>query len=143
MTQPLARITILVVEDEVIIGMMVCSEIERAGGIPIGPVTSVAGALKALGSQAVNAVILDAKLIDGSGAELAACLEKRKIPFVVISGYEAANLPRALRDAPFVAKPISVPVLVEAIGSLTTISERQQSPRPMATSLAMPDRTAD
>jgi two-component SAPR family response regulator len=115
MTQPLDGISVLIVEDEIIIGMMLCNEIGRAGGTSIGPVTSVAGALKEIESQIVDAVILDAKLVDGSGADLAACLEERRIPYVVISGYEEANLPRGLRGAPFVAKPISMPLLMEVI----------------------------
>jgi DNA-binding NtrC family response regulator len=111
----LGGMSVLIVEDEVIIGMMLCNEIARAGGTPIGPVTSIADALKEIESQIVNAVILDAKLIDGSGADLAGRLEERRIPYVVISGYDKANLPMGLQGAPFVAKPISLPLLMAAI----------------------------
>jgi len=54
--------SILVVEDEVIIGMMMCRELERAGALPIGPLTSVADAVKEIDSRIVDLVILDAKL---------------------------------------------------------------------------------
>jgi DNA-binding NtrC family response regulator len=110
--------TILIVEDEVFIGMMLFNEIERAGGTPIGPVISVARASKEIESRIVHAVILSAKLIDGSGAALAAQLERQRIRYVVVSGYEHENLPTALRDAPFVAKPISLPLLMAAIEGL-------------------------
>jgi hypothetical protein len=43
---------------------MLCKEIARAGGTSIGPVTSVADALKKIEFQIVDAVILDAKLVD-------------------------------------------------------------------------------
>ena len=118
MIQSLGGISVLIVENEMIVGMMLCDEIARAGGTSIGPVTSVAGALKEVESQIVHAVILDAKLVDGSGEDLAVCLEERRIPYVVVSGYEKANLPRRLRGAPFVAEPISLPLLMEAIGGL-------------------------
>jgi len=114
MTQSLDGLSVLIVEDEFIIGMMLCDEIARAGGTSIGAVTSVAGALKEIESQTVDAVILDAKLVDGSGADLVACLEERRIPYVVISGYDEAGLPTGLKGAPFNAKPISVPLLMEA-----------------------------
>jgi DNA-binding NtrC family response regulator len=125
MTQPLDGVSVLIVEDEIIIGMMLVNEIERAGGISIGPVTSVAEALKELASRIVDVVILDAKLVDGSGAGLAACLDDRRIPYVVVSGYDKANLPKALEKAPFVAKPISLPFLMEAIESLATVGARR------------------
>ena len=115
MIPSLGGMSVLVVEDEVIIGMMLCKEIARAGGTSIGPVTSVADALKEIEFRIVDAVILDAKLVDGSGADLAGCLEQRRIPYVVISGYDKANLPMGLRGAPFVAKPISLPLLMDAI----------------------------
>jgi len=123
MTRPLGGKTILIVEDEIIIGMMLANEIACAGGTSIGPATSVAHALKEIETRSVDVVVLDAKLVDGSGAELAACLEQRRIPFVVVSGYDKANLPAALRAAPFVAKPVSLPLLIEAIGCLAAASE--------------------
>lgn len=115
MTQSLDGLSILVVEDEIIIGLMLCKEISSAGGNPIGPVNSVMHALKEIELQIVDLVVLDAKLVDGSGADLAGHLSERGIPYVVTSGYERATLPQVLRDAPFVAKPISIPVLIDAI----------------------------
>jgi len=118
MTQSLGGKSILIVEDEFIIGMMLCKEIARAGGNSIGPVTSIASGLKEIEAQIVDAAILDAKLVDGSGAVLADRLEQRRIPFVVISGYDEADLPTELRGAPFVAKPVSLPLLLKVIESL-------------------------
>lgn len=143
MTRSLDGISVLIVEDEVIIGMMLRDEIARSGGTSIGPVASVAGALKEIESQIVDVVILDAKLVDGSGADLAAGLEQRRIPYVVISGYDEVNLPSGLRGAPFVAKPISLRLLMEALESLAAASERPLSPRLMAGPLALPHRSPD
>jgi DNA-binding NtrC family response regulator len=118
MTPWLGGKSVLIVEDEFLIGLMLIKEITRVGGTPLGPVTSVADALKEIECQPVDAVILDAKLVDGSAADLAACLDARGIPYVVVSGYDKENLPNGLRRAPFVAKPILVPVLIEAIEGL-------------------------
>src|SRR5689334_4031571 len=71
LARPLHGRSILIVEDEMIIGLMLANEIAGAGGTPLGPVTSVAAAAQVIESQAVDAVILDAKLIDGTGADLA------------------------------------------------------------------------
>jgi CheY-like chemotaxis protein len=116
---PASGKSILIVEDEFIIGMMLCQELERAGAIPTGPLTSVADAVKEIEARIVDLVILDAKLAGGSGAELVACLRDRRIPYVVVSGYEKANLPAGLRGVPFVSKPVSMPLLMEAIEALT------------------------
>ena len=118
MSQSLNGKSVLIVEDEFIIGLMFIQEIARAGGTSIGPATSVAGALKEIESRIVHAAILDAKLIDGSSAELVGCLEERRIPYVVVSGYDKASLPKGLRNAPFIGKPVSVPLLMEAIRGL-------------------------
>ena len=131
MNRPLDGMSVLIVDDEVIIGMMLCSEIARAGGTPIGAVTSVADALKEIESRAVDAVVLDAKLVDGWGADLAVYLDERRIPYVVVSGYDNANLPKGLRKAPFVAKPISLPILIEAIGSLRRPKSAARSSKPV------------
>jgi hypothetical protein len=60
MTQPLGGLSVLIVEDEVIIGMMLFNEINRAGGTPLGPARSVAGAMEEIESRNVETVILDA-----------------------------------------------------------------------------------
>jgi len=118
MTSWLSGKTVLIVEDEFLIGLMLTKEIAGAGGTSIGPVTAVADALREIECRIIDLVILDAKLVDGSGADLAVCLEERRIPYMVVSGYDEVNLPSGLRRAPFIAKPISVPVLLEAIEAL-------------------------
>jgi CheY-like chemotaxis protein len=118
MTRWLGGKSVLIVEDEFLIGLMLTKEITGAGGTSLGPVTSAADALKEIESRPIDAVILDAKLVDGSAADLAACLDARRIPYVVVSGYDRENLPSGLRQAPFIAKPILVPVLMEAIEGL-------------------------
>jgi CheY-like chemotaxis protein len=121
--------SVLVVEDEVIIGMMLCQELGRAGAVAFGPLTSVADALKALEAKAVDLVILDAKLAGGSGADLVASLKARRIPYVVVSGYEKTGLPQELKGAPFVAKPVSMPLLLEAIGTMTFAPAPRRAPQ--------------
>jgi DNA-binding response OmpR family regulator len=118
MTPWLSGKSVLIVEDEFLIGLMLIKEIAGAGGISIGPVTSVADALKEIETRAVDAVILDAKLVDGAATDLATCLDERRVPYVVVSGYDKEDLPNGLRRAPFIAKPISVQVLLEAIEGL-------------------------
>jgi DNA-binding NtrC family response regulator len=127
---PVRGKSILIVEDEFIIGMMLCQELARAGAIPFGPLSSVADAVKKIDGQVVDLVILDAKLAGGSGADLVASLKARGIPYVVVSGYEKASLPAGLRGVPFVAKPVSMPLLMEAIEAVTAARGPALRPAP-------------
>jgi CheY-like chemotaxis protein len=131
---PVRGKSILVVEDEFIIGMMLCQELARAGAVPFGPINSVADAVKKIEAQAVDLVILDAKLAGGSGADLVACLRERRIPYVVVSGYEKTSLPVGLRGVPFVSKPVSLPVLMEAIEAATAAPTARPGPQTPLTS---------
>jgi DNA-binding NtrC family response regulator len=135
MNRPLDGMSVLIVDDEIIIGMMLFNEIARAGGTSIGPVTSVANALMEIESRTVDVVILDAKLVDGWGADLAVHLDERRIPYVVVSGYDNANLPKELRKAPFIGKPISLPLLMEAIESLRALEPDARSSKQASRSL--------
>jgi DNA-binding NtrC family response regulator len=134
MTRPLDGISVLIIEDEFLIGMMLVSEIERAGATSVGPVTSVADALKKIESGVADVAIVDSKLADGSAADLADALEHQGMPYVVVSGYEEANLPKGLKDAPFVQKPISLPLLIETIQRIT---RRPAMPRSSGPGLAL------
>jgi DNA-binding NtrC family response regulator len=102
-------------------------------------VNSVADALKEIECRTVDVAILDVKLVDGRCTELTAHLKERGIPYVVVSGYETASLPGDLRGVPFVAKPISLPLLMEALEFVRTAPERRQSAGAVNGALAMPN----
>ena len=127
MTQPLHGLSILIVEDEAIIAMMLVNEIERAGGTAIGPATSVAEALREIASTVIDVALVDSKLADGSATDLVAAFARRGIPYIVVSGYEEANLPALLKGGPFVAKPISLPQLFEAIDAVRRAALRSSA----------------
>ena len=131
MTRPLDGMSVLIIEDEVIIGMMLLKEIERAGATSVRSVTSVADALKEIESGIADVAIVDSKLADGSAADLVAALELRSMRYVVVSGYEKANLPKGLKSAPFVPKPVSVPLLIETIQRVTRSSAVRLSTGPV------------
>ena len=119
MTRPLEGMSVLIIEDEFLIGMMLQNEIERVGAASVRLVTSVADALKEIESGNVDVAIVDSKLADGSAAGLAAALEHRGMRYVVVSGYEKANLPKELQGAPFISKPVLMPLLIETIQGVT------------------------
>jgi CheY-like chemotaxis protein len=54
----------------------------------------------------IDGALLDVRLGERSCLEVADLLERRHIPFIVVTGYNREHIPRALRAAPFVGKPV-------------------------------------
>ena len=103
---------ILVVEDEVMVGLNVISTLEEANAIPVGPCCSIDEALKAIEIEQLDAALLDANLRGMSVEEIAAALTRRGIPFAFVTGYGRNSLPVAFQSAPIVAKPFTTEVLL-------------------------------
>src|ERR687885_680969 len=83
---------VLLVEDQVLIGIDLRDEFEARGFRVVGPVPRLADALAAVEATPVEAAVLDVRLMDGSGFEVARAL-RRGVPFVFYSGHAG------LRDA--------------------------------------------
>src|SRR6476619_5660741 len=97
--------SILVVEDEVLIGMDIRSALERAGAT-VTATTPVSHALIMVEHARISAAIMDHALADGDSTELCARLGERGIPYVSYSGFDPVK--GASPDAPFVDKPASM-----------------------------------
>ena len=119
MTPWLGGKSVLIVEDEFLIGLMLIKEITRRWRHLAWP--RDVGCRRVERDRDPGPSMRSFSMPSSStapAADLAACLDARRIPYVVVSGYDKENLPNGLRRAPFVAKPILVPVLLEAIEGL-------------------------
>jgi PAS domain S-box-containing protein len=107
---------ILVVEDEVIIGLGLTSTLENAGFNVLGPARSVGEAMELLARHRCALAILDVNLgRDETSAPLAEWLNDVGIPFIVTSGYAPDQRPPVLRDVPSFAKPVGARTIVAAV----------------------------
>jgi len=93
MTRRLTRKRILIVEDEFIVAHSIASEVADRGGVVIGPVATVDGALKAIKNADVDGGILDLNLRGTPAFAVADALADRHIPFVFATGDPAAEVP--------------------------------------------------
>jgi len=114
---------VLIVEDEGFIALDMESALTDAGCEIVGIAASVNKALKILDEKCCDAVILDANLGGEDTAPIASALRARRIPFLVVSGYERPR-PGVFADAPFLAKPFTSLALVESVRSLTRVHEK-------------------
>jgi len=96
---------ILVVEDEMIVAMLIEDILMDGGATVVGPAARVAKALDLLGTESVDAALLDVNLAGENTMPVAEELRRRGIPFAFATGYGAAGLPEGFATQPLLQKP--------------------------------------
>jgi two-component SAPR family response regulator len=112
----LAGRRILIVEDEFLLAMELELLLLQRGCLVVGPVSSVGHALALLHGEPPDAALLDVNLRGERATPVAAALQARRVPFVLITGYTRRQLSEPeLRDAPRIDKPVSSRALCRAM----------------------------
>jgi DNA-binding NarL/FixJ family response regulator len=107
---------VMIVEDEFLVAMELESELMDQGCVVIGPAGRAAPALALLEDEAPDAVLLDLNLDGETPTALAEALQRRHVPFIVVSGYGSRHQePPILRDAPRLQKPVRQRELLAAL----------------------------
>ena len=114
---------ILIVEDEAMIVFMLEDLLADAGFEIAGTATTLDLALSLIDTCGCDAAILDANLAGVSSAPAALALTARAIPYLVVSGYSAAQQDNAYAAGLHVAKPFKTETLVEALWSILPACE--------------------
>lgn len=96
---------VLIVEDDLLIGMLIEDMIQNMGHEPVGPVDSLSEAMKMLDD--CDFAVLDVQLIDGDSYPVADALKRRNVPFCFSSGNGCADY----LDAITLRKPFKQPEL--------------------------------
>jgi DNA-binding NtrC family response regulator len=114
--EPLQGARVLIIEDEMLIAMDFQDILARQGCEVLGPINSVARALRVLSEQRPDAALLDLNLDGDPTTAVAEALHRCGVPFVIITGYGSSR-PRvpALRDAPCLDKPVGEKALVRCL----------------------------
>jgi DNA-binding response OmpR family regulator len=110
---------VLILEDDVLIGLNLQDELQDAGYRVAGPFTTCSAALEWLQAATPDTAILDAALKDGPCREIARELGNRAVPFLIYSGYGAdQELLAALHHVTWIEKPVPPSALVQACQEL-------------------------
>jgi DNA-binding response OmpR family regulator len=112
---PLAGLRILVVEDMLHIAWEMCDELRAAGATIVGPTGHLDLAVELASREPIDAAVLDVALAGRPAGPIAGALRQRNVPFVLVTGYAAEDLPPAMAGAPLLAKPVAYPRLIEAL----------------------------
>ncbi|TNC05409.1 response regulator [Methylobacterium terricola] len=119
------RITVLLVEDDALVGLDLGEALARAGYRTAGPVGTLAGALVQLRHRTPDLAIVDVRLRDGLSSELARELHQRQVPFVVHSAWRRdTSLCPELQAAPLLAKPALPSEVVATLNKLDRDTSR-------------------
>ena len=112
--------TILFVEDEPLIAMMLEDFLLSQGHKVRGPCESVAEGLAAVAADDFDLAILDVNLKGESVWPVAAALRAKDIPFVLASGGHVEAPPAEFANTPMIEKPYTIdrvlPVIRDALG---------------------------
>jgi CheY-like chemotaxis protein len=108
--------TVLVLEDEMMVAMLLEDMLADLGCRVLGPVATVGPALALLADNSVDFALLDVNLSYGqSGYPVAEELTARGIPFAFVTGYGANTLNPQYRDRPALQKPFHMAALTETL----------------------------
>lgn len=103
--ETLAGQRLLVVEDEMFVAMLVEDLLRDAGCTVVGPVATVADALKLVEEGGLDGAVLDVNLGSETVYPVAAALQRVAVPYVFVTGYGAAILNDTHRGHPTIQKP--------------------------------------
>lgn len=113
---PLEGLSILVVEDNLLLAEVTKDLLEESGCRVVGPVGQLDSGLELAKEAQLDGAILDINLHGELSFAIADVLRARDIPFVFVTGYRDLSIvPCALRFAPRLDKPVSDDLLIESV----------------------------
>jgi PAS domain S-box-containing protein len=112
------RLSILLVEDELLVGLQAKSDLEAAGHKIAGLATNIEQGLEFAERLAFDFALLDIRLGDELSVPIAELLMRKNIPFFFVTGFEDESiLPEYLQAIPRLTKPYEVNKILLAINA--------------------------
>lgn len=112
---PARKASVLVVEDEVMIRMMVTDMLVDLGHSIAGEAGEIDEALRLAESADFDLAILDVNVNGRTIEPVAKAVERRKLPLLFSTGYSLDALPESFRGHPSLQKPFRIDTLQSAI----------------------------
>ena len=109
------RNSVLVVEDEVMIRMMVVDMLEQLGYHIAAEAGDIDEAVRLANSTEFDLAILDVNVNGRLISPVAEAVEGRNLPFVFATGYGVQGLPEKYRSRPLLQKPFQLETLSRVV----------------------------
>lgn len=110
-----SRTSVLLVEDEVMIRMMVADMLEELGYVIAGESGDIDEGIRLVQAIDFDIAILDVNVNGRVITPVAEAVQMRGLPFVFATGYGAQGLPEKFRDRPTLQKPFQIETLARTI----------------------------
>src|SRR5436190_24133023 len=111
------RPEILVVEDNFLTATEICDTV-RDHGFAASAVGRLNHGLEFLAERHVDGAIVDIRLADTYSYPLCAELERRRVPYCFLTGYDRSIIPFDFRHTPVLSKPYDAAQLKSALDTL-------------------------
>jgi DNA-binding NtrC family response regulator len=112
-------LSVLVIEDEVLISMLLEDMLDEAGCTIVGPCPSVDEAMSVLDGQAFDVALVDLGLADGTSEPVIRELAARSIPFAIMSGQTPPD--DAGDTQTYLTKPFTFTDVKRTLGTLAAM----------------------
>lgn len=112
------QVSVLLVEDETLIRMMIAGMVEELGHTVVAEAGNINDALALARTANFEIAILDINVGGERIEPVAEIVAGRRLPFMFASGYGAAGAPPKFRDRPILQKPFLIERLGKAIEEL-------------------------
>jgi CheY-like chemotaxis protein len=116
---PLDGTTVIVVEDEAVVAMLIEEMLEELSCKVVGVAHDVLSAVELVKSTPADVAVLDANLAGERADPVAQALNDAKTPFVVASGYGESGITQAWRGSSVLPKPFRLSELQQALMKAT------------------------
>lgn len=116
--RPLEGKRILVLEDDFYLARDEKMLLEQAGAEVVGPFGSAQQGGGLPGTGRLDGAVVDINLGSGPSFDFARALEEKGVPFVFVTGYDAAVIPDELAHVERVEKPIRDRDFIAAVARL-------------------------
>lgn len=110
-----SRTSVLLVEDEVMIRMMVADMLEELGYAIAAEAGDIDEGVRLVQATDFDIAILDVNVNGKVISPVAEAIQMRDIPFVFATGYGAQGVPEKFRDRPTLQKPFQIETLARTI----------------------------
>ena len=121
------RVRILLVEDEILLGLQAQTELEAAGHKVAALATNLRQGMDFAHNLDFDFALLDIRLGDDASVPIAEKLRDRNLPFAFVTGFEDESiLPAHLRSVPRFAKPYPIASILGAIDGLAAKVELEK-----------------
>ena len=123
---------LLLVEDEILVGILMREMLEDMGFSVGEPCRTLRDAIKAAHDGTFDGAVLDMNLNGDSVYPLADLLMSQNVPFVFVTGYSADAVDGRFAKVPVIQKPVTSEALAKVINSHVKTAERSAAPQSFA-----------